>query len=866
MTRRPNRSGKIAFVACCAALARSALAEPPPDVPDAAFRPTRGVFLPEAVRAGGADATAVELNPGQLGLVRHADLAAVLDLSNGNTALPGRGAALLLAAPLFDGVALGAGLQHLFGGGGWRLSGYTKLQLGLGLGGRTFGFGATWGHVWGAPADGADTFDLGVTARLFSRAALGLVLEDANRPRLANTAEALARRWVAELALRPLGTDRLELGVAALRSGGDPWSRPGLRVRVGGKIGGKTGGAWRLFVDGERSPRREAAAAGTTLLSDRSDLRVTVGAMVAFDHGSLALAGRRAFVPEGAPGDGWGGSMVFHQSGERLVPSVGTAKVVHLKLRHLESDRAFLTQALGLRAMAGDAGLAAVLLEIDDLQLGLGRIEELRDLVGALRARGKRVVAYLTDPSTRDLYLAAACDRVVIHPAGVATFSGLAQTVTFYKEAMDHLGVTMDLVRIAEFKGAMEPFVMTGQSDAVKRNRNELLDDVYRRVLRAVESGRRAGPEPRPDAPEQGGVSARMAALVAHASFTPEEARAAGLVDAIVDDKEVESYLRAFLESPSIQIEATPDGAPVRRPRWPGRRVAVVLVDGTIVDGPSQDLPLGLGDTVGADTLVAALDECQRDASVRAVVLRVNSPGGSAFASDVVARAVSRLRAAGKPVVASMGDVAASGGYYISAPADAIFAEPSTTTGSIGIFGYKLDIAGLMRGLFLHTEVYRRGPHADAASPYRPWTADERVIAQKKIRHLYELFLGTVAAGRRRSGIDGPRADELGRGHVYTAAQAQTLGLVDALGGATAAVDRAAALGRIPLEADEAPELLVLPRPTTSLLKLVTGAEATADPETLAPALRSAVRPLAPYLFGPGEGVEARLPFDLNVW
>jgi len=245
-------------------------------------------------------------------------------------------------------------------------------------------------------------------------------------------------------------------------------------------------------------------------------------------------------------------------------------------------------------------------------------------------------------------------------------------------------------------------------------------------------------------------------------------------------------------------------------------------------------------------------------------VLRVNSPGGSAFASDVVARAVARLRAAGKPVVVSMGDVAASGGYYIAAPADAIFAEPSTTTGSIGIFSYKLDVAGLMRSLSLHTEVYRRGPHADAASPYRPWTAEERAAAAQKIRHLYNLFLGTVGAGRRRAGVDAARADELGRGHVYTAAQAQRLGLVDELGGATAAIDRAAVLGRIPLEPDESPELLVLPRPKTSLLKLVTGLEANTEAPTLSPALRAALRMLGPYLFAPAAAEQARLPFDLD--
>jgi protease IV len=876
--RIPGRHAIVTLVVVAALAAaagvRMAAAQTLSDLPDAAFRPTRGVFLPQAARTGDADATAIELNPGQLGLARQGDFAGVLDLSNGNSALPGRGAAVLMSAPIVDGLGFGAGLQHLFGGGGWRTSGFTKLQLGLGLAGRNFGVGASWGHLWGFPADGVDTFDLGASARLFGHAALGVAIEDLNGPRLPGAAQRLARRWVAELALRPLGTDRLEIAAAALHLGGDAWSRLGSRFRAGWALGG----AWRVFADLELAPRRamilppgQGAAGGAAAgAGDGTDVRLAAGVAVAFDHTGLALAGRRAFVPEGAAGAGWGSSLVIHQSVARNVPAAGPTTVVRLKLHHLDSDRAFLKRVLRLRALAGDPTVAAVLLEIDDVGLGVGRIEELRDLLTALRARGKRVVAYVTYPSTRDMYLAVASDRVVIHPAGIATFSGLAQTVTFYKEAMDHLGVRMDLIRIAEFKGAMEPFVMTGQSEAVKRNRNDLLDDLHGRIAAAVERARGIGAA-RSAAVAAAGVSHAMEALLARATFTPAEAKEAGLVDAILDDHEVEGYLRTLLGRPGIHIEDASD-SPVRPRRWPAGRVAVILVDGTLVDGPSQDLPFGLGDTVGSDTLVAALEECRRDASVRAVVLRVNSPGGSAFASDVVARAVVRLRAAGKPVVASMGDVGASGGYYISAPTDAIFAEPSTTTGSIGIFGYKLDVAGLMTSLSLHTEVYRRGPHADAASPYRPWTPDERASAERKIRHLYGAFLQTVAAGRKREGLNVARVDELGRGHVYTAAQARPLGLVDELGGVTAAIDRAVTLGQISIDHDEAPELLVLPRPVTSLLNLATGlaqaetgTDVATEPTVASSPLRPAGRLLGPYLLGPGEGIEARLPYDLEM-
>jgi protease-4 len=423
----------------------------------------------------------------------------------------------------------------------------------------------------------------------------------------------------------------------------------------------------------------------------------------------------------------------------------------------------------------------------------------------------------------------------------------------------------------------MEPFVFEEQSAPVRANKNDLLDDVYRRLVAAVSRARTAGQRVLDEA--------RVRALIERGIFTPFEAELVGLVDAVKDETELEGYLRISLGRPLVAIRDS-DKSPTHEP-WPWRRVVVVLADGTIVDGKSRRFPFG-EDLTGADTLVEALEECRRDSSVGAVVLRVNSPGGSAFGSDVVARAVRRLRSAGKPVVASMGDMAASGGYYISAPTDAIFAEPSTISGSIGIFGYKVDIRKLMATLGLGVETYRRGQHADYQSPFRPWTDDEIKIAAEKIRYFYDLFIGTVAEGRKAQGLTRARVDEIGRGHVWTGAEARGLGLVDELGGVAAAIDRAAALGHVPLHRDGLPELKVLPRPTGGLLQLLVGLDATSlsgpsgDASAAAmpavapelellrsrlarPGLTSALRLLAPLLFGDGSGIEARLPYDLEI-
>lgn len=861
---------------------------PPPDVPDAAFRITRGLFVPNGARAGDADATAVELNPGQLPFLGAGSIALIANAWRADAGMPGRGAGLWLGTPLVRGHGLGLGLQAVgrtgLPAGAGSLPAYGKLQLAYGLGGRRAGLGVSWSHLFGDAAGGIDTFDVGASLRLFSGLALGLVAEDVARPR-APVAMAgsvvnlrLARRWIAELVARPLGTERLEIAIAGMHVEGDPWRRPGVRLRARARLLG----GWSLFVDSERAPLRSGTTGGAP--SGAVDWRVTAGMTLDLPHGALLAAARRSDGSAAAGvGDGWGGSLALFGSGERNERSSSSANVVRIDLSGVGSERKFLSTAIQLQSAATDRHIAAVLLKLDDHRLGLGRLEELRELISEIRRRGKPVIAYTNGAGTRELYLASACDRVIMHPAGILSFAGLAQTVTFYKGAMDRLGVAVELVRIAEYKGAMEPFILTEQSGPVKRNRNELLDEVYGRVLAEISAGRSRA------ASEKDLSLRRLEDLIAIGSFTPEEAQRHGLVDAVRDEHDVEDYLRGALGRSSITI-SDPDKSVRRKPRWLASRVAVVMVDGPLVEGKAEEMPLLSGRTAGGETLADALDDCRRDRTIKAVVLRINSPGGSAHASDVVARAVTRLRNAGKPVIASMGDVAASGGYYVAAPADLILADPSTTTGSIGIYGFKLDVSRLLTALSIGTEVYRRGQHADQLSPFRPWSAEERRMAEHKIRHLYELFVSTVAQGRKSRGLSPERVDELGRGRVYTGASARLNGLVDENGGVIAAIDRAATRGGVPRVADGLPDIVVLPRTRATLVARLAGVSEdddeapdgpgdaldalvarTASPSPLgslvprSPELERAMRFAAPYLLGPAEGVEARLPYDLEI-
>jgi protease-4 len=824
------------------------------------LRPTRGPFITDAARAGDADATAVELNPGSLGLLPAGDLQLVGAAAGESTSLGRRGAGLYWGAPVFSGSALGLGLTWVAGAPEVGIDRHTTFRLAYALRlGRGAAIGAAWAHIWGGAFGGTNTFDLGLSLRLGRFVGIGATIEDVGTPTANGAPVSLPRLWNGELVLRPLGTDRLEIAAGAAHAGTESWHDVAARARLSVLLIR----GLRLYGEGEAFP----TAAGRAFQTGSGGY-AGLGLALDFDHLGV-LAGVYANQPGGMD---WGTSVAarVHVSGERSPPLAAPAYVARVSFDRIHDDREFVALVERLRGLAVDPGCLGVLFKIEEVDLGLARIEELRGLMAFLRASGKKTFAYAPSPSTKSYYLATAADAVLLHPAGELAITGLAQNVTFYKGAMDRLGVHVDLVRIGAFKGAMEPYVMTEQSPDVRANKNLLLDDVFARLCAQIADDRsRAGH--RMDAAE-------VKVLVDRGIFTPGEAQLVGLADGVVAEGDIEPLLAKLFHRANIRVR-DPDPSPLAPGFWPGRRIAVVLVDGTITDGPNQELPFGLGSFAGSDTLASALEECRRDPTVGAVVLRVNSPGGSAFASDVLARGIVKLREAGKPVVVSMGDLAASGGYYISAPADVIYAEPSTVTGSIGIFGFKVDVGRLMNLLGVSVETYRRGTHADYQSPYRPWSEAELKLAMDQIRHLYELFVDTVATGRKSRGLTAGRVDELGRGQVWTGALAESFGLVDRMGGVSEAIDEAARAGRAPLGPDHLPQIVVLPRPPGGLLGLLSGlateaagegAAATPQPVLTPAALatpegRAAARLLAPLFIGGGSGYLARLPFDIDL-
>jgi protease-4 len=497
----------------------------------------------------------------------------------------------------------------------------------------------------------------------------------------------------------------------------------------------------------------------------------------------------------------------------RSVPIVDVADAAQHRRTGFLSVEAdpYGTLLLQLGRIRDDPSAAGLVLRISQLPLGEGRIDELRAAVAEIRER-KPVIAYLTGemglPGMRELLLASAAGAVYAAPAGGLMVNGLSYSGFYLKDGLARLGIAFDAVATGPYKTAADPLTRSDMSSGEREALESLLDDRYARQVKAIAAARKLA-EP------------RVRELLDQGLFTAEEAKQVGLVDAVLWPDELEEAVkRATGVRPSKSVAgASPRGAQ----RWgPRPRIAVVRIHGAIAPGRSRRV-LGLGAIAGSATVVRYLRQAAEDSSVKAVVLRVDSPGGDMVASDAIWRGVALARRAGKPVVVSMGDVAASGGYYVSAGADAIVAEPSTLTGSIGVLVLKPDLSGLLGKLEIRSRSLQRGERARIASLVKPWTPEERRLVERQVQAAYDLFLARVAQGRRLSRDE---VDRIARGRVWTGAQALERKLVDRLGSFGDALELAREkAGLAPGEA----ELLRLEPEPGILERLTAGAEEDAD-------------------------------------
>ncbi len=432
-----------------------------------------------------------------------------------------------------------------------------------------------------------------------------------------------------------------------------------------------------------------------------------------------------------------------------------------------------------------------------------GKVQEIRDAVLDFRKSGKPVYAYLEYGGDREYYLATAADKVFLMPSATLDLTGIATYELFLRGTLDKIGAYPDLHRIGEYKTAVNTFTQKGYTPAHKEMDESLTRDLYEQIVRGIADGRK-----------KNDVEIRQ--RFDEGPFLPEDALHAGLVDDVAYEDQVDDRLRSGERRGRIESDdyARVSLTSVGLNRGP--RVAVIYAEGTIASGRSGYDPIN-GPVVGSDTLTEYIREARRDARVRAIVLRVDSPGGSAAASDAIWRElmIAKNERSDRPLVVSMSDLAASGGYYIAMPAQVIVAQPSTLTGSIGIFGGKIVTGGVYQKLGANIEATSEGKNAQINSPARPYTPDELKKLQEQLESFYDQFVEKVADSRHTTP---ERIDAIAQGRVWTGRQARQNHLVDELGGLERAIEIAKERAKIPAASDV--EVVVYP-PRKSFYELL---------------------------------------------
>lgn len=424
----------------------------------------------------------------------------------------------------------------------------------------------------------------------------------------------------------------------------------------------------------------------------------------------------------------------------------------------------------GLREAAEDDRVKGIIVHVGDLDWGWVKAYEVHDALDRFRETGKPVYVSLSRGAELEYLIASSGSLITMPPIETLYLDGLSVTALFYKGTFDKLGITPNFAQSGRYKSGVEPYVQTGLSPASREAMDSLLDDQYRQLATMIGESLDVSAD-----------SARV--LLEGGPYTGQKAVDLGLVDTLVYEADLDSLLKDDLDD---DVHTVDFDSYLKRARHTGghQHIAYVAAAGEILPGRSDDRP-GDDQVLGSETMVELLGDLTDKSSVKAVVLRVDSPGGVIEPSDEIWRAVERLAAA-KPVIVSMSDLDASGGYYLSSPATRIVAHPASITGSIGVYGGKLNVVGLMNKVGLSVETLSRGRRASMMSPFTDFTPDEARLFKQHMDAGYRTFLSRVADGR---GFSMAWADSVGQGRVWSGASAYELGLADTLGGIETAIE-----------------------------------------------------------------------------
>jgi protease IV len=532
-----------------------------------------------------------------------------------------------------------------------------------------------------------------------------------------------------------------------------------------------------------------------------------------------------------------------------------------LGFRQSQSFTSLLTQ---LRKAKVDNRISAVLLDVGFPQIGWGKADELRDAIIDLKQSGKPVYAYMEIGANKEYYIASAADKVFLPPTGDLYINGFAANVMFYRGTLDKIGVEPEFIQIGpKYKNAPDQYTKKEMGEGQREVMNSILDSYYDRYANAIAEARKKTPED-------------VKALIDDAPFNAVKARDLGLIDGALYREQVDEELKkqlGYQAENKLRSISTSEYREIRADEVGlnnGEKVAVIYASGPIVGGRSSDGTFGGSQTTGSDTVVQAINDAAADDSVKAIILRVDSPGGSALASDLMWHAIENAKAKKKPVVVSMSDYAASGGYYISCNADKIVAEPNTLTGSIGMFTGKMNVKGLYTWLGISNEYILRGKNAGLFRETEKWNESERAKMIESARTVYnDNFLPKVAKGRNKTVEE---IDAIGQGHVWTGTQGKERGLVDEIGGMEKAIEIAKNLAGLPADKDVRRVVFPAPRPfLETLFDSDSGGEAKARQQqdalinAMPKEMQRALRFASVFdRMNRGEAI-MMLPFDLEI-
>ena len=495
-----------------------------------------------------------------------------------------------------------------------------------------------------------------------------------------------------------------------------------------------------------------------------------------------------------------------------------------------------------------DPKIKGILMEVDAVNAGAATTDEIRNALLDFKESGKFIISYNDLYSQKAYFLSSVADKIYMNPEGLVDLVGIRSEVMYYKNILEKLGVEPQIIRHGKFKSAVEPFMLDKMSPENREQISTFIGSIWNHWVESISKSRNI------TVAELNRFANEMVIRNGKATYENK------LVDSLIYKDQVIDIVKKKLgisdkkDIPSISLDDYAKiPTPLKGKGLSKNKIAVIYATGEIVMGSVTE------GSIGSDGISRAIRDARRDSTIKAIVLRVNSPGGSALASEVIWREMVLAKKV-KPVIVSMGDVAASGGYYISAPADTILADPTTITGSIGVFGMYFSVKeGMNKKLGINVETVTTNKHSDFGSLFRPLTAEERAVAQLGVEDIYQSFIGHVSEGRN---IPVTRVDEIGQGRVWSGANAINIKLIDEFGGLKAAIK--VAVKKAKLENYRITELPKQKDPLEQLLEDLTGKTKISlfnDELDFAYRQYNTIKNMVS-----NQGVQARVPFNIEVY